>query len=75
MEEVRLGAEGANSRRGLWGRYNWYRVGVRDNRGQVSQGFGVGSGGGWLDGSGVGDSGRFGLRNTSGRAGEGFNRL
>ena len=45
MEEGGLGAEGANSWRGLWGGYNRYRVGVRDNRGRVSQGFGVGGGG------------------------------
>ena len=66
------GVEGANSWRSLWGRYNWYRVGVRDNRGRVSQGFGVGSGGEEWD---RGDSGWFGFGDTRDRTWEGFYRL
>ena len=78
MEEVWLGAEGANSRRGIWGMwggYSRYRVGVRDNSGRISLGFGVGSGGEWWDRSGAGDSGWFGFGDTRDRTWEGFYRL
>ena len=60
---------------GWWGTYSRYRVGVRDNSGQISLGFGVGIGGKWWDWGGAGDSGWFGFGDTGDRTWECFYRL